>query len=97
MITAETKTLLIIDRAELLELIQEVVSNAIEKQPIPDNKPKYFTAEEAYQYLKLPSLGSLYQLTFKKRIAFIRAGKRLTFLRDDLDKYLMTARQSANQ
>jgi hypothetical protein len=89
------KCLYIIDRSELLELIEQAVSNAIGSQPNKENGPKFLTADEAWQYLKLPSLGSLYQLTCKKKVTSIRNGKRLTFLQDDLDKFMMSGRRKA--
>jgi excisionase family DNA binding protein len=51
-------------------------------------KPKYLTAEEAAQYLRL-AVGTIHNLSCQGRLRVAgRAGNRLRFLERDLDRYL---------
>lgn len=49
---------------------------------------KWLTSREAVEYLRLPSLGALRQLVFRRRIPYSKLGKSLRFNRQDLDRYL---------
>lgn len=49
---------------------------------------KWLTSREAVEYLRLPSLGALRQLVYRRRVPFTKLGKNLRFNREDLDQFL---------
>jgi excisionase family DNA binding protein len=49
---------------------------------------KWLTSREAVVYLRLPSLGALRNLVYRRKIPFVRLGRRLRFNREALDRFL---------
>jgi len=49
---------------------------------------KWLTSREAVDYLRLPSLGALRQLVYRRRIPYCKLGRSLRFNRQDLDLFL---------
>lgn len=49
---------------------------------------KWLTSREAVVYLRLPSLGALRQLVYRRRIPYSKLGRSLRFNRQDLDLFL---------
>ena len=49
---------------------------------------KWLTSREAVVYLRLPSLGALRNLVYRRKIPFVRLGRRLRFDRERLDRFL---------
>ncbi len=49
---------------------------------------KWLTSREAVDYLRLPSLGALRQLVYRRRIPYAKLGRSLRFNRQDLDMFL---------
>ena len=78
---------------ELEALIQAAINKAFsQSKQIPQGQSKeLFTIEEASQYLNLAKQ-TLYGLTSKNQIPFIKRGK-LYFIKTDLDKWLTDGKQ----
>jgi len=53
------------------------------------------TAEETVAYLKLPSKGALFAMNTRREIPFIKLGRRVRYLKADLDAYLSRNRVAA--
>ncbi len=49
---------------------------------------KWLTSREAVVYLRLPSIGALRNLVYRRRIPFVRLGRSLRFDRESLDRFL---------
>lgn len=49
---------------------------------------KWLTSREATEYLRLPSVGALRQLVYRRRIPFSKMGRSLRFNRHELDRFL---------
>jgi excisionase family DNA binding protein len=73
-----------------LERIAEVVANRViahlENTP-RDIVPRRLTVKQAAQYLGI-SESAVYHLRARRDIPFVKHGKALGFLRDDLDRWL---------
>lgn len=52
-------------------------------------QPKYLTVEEASAYLRVP-VSQIYQLTSAHRLRHYKPGRRLLFLREDLDSFVLS-------
>ncbi len=52
---------------------------------------KWLTSREATEYLRLPSVGALRQLVYRRRIPFSKMGRSLRFNRRELDRFLETS------
>ena len=53
---------------------------------------KWLTAREAVVYLRLPSLGALRNLVYRRQIPFTKLGRNLRFDREGLDRFLESSR-----
>ena len=53
----------------------------------------WLTADEAAEYLRLPSVGMLRVLVCKREIPFHKLGRRLRFKKMDLDRLLESSRK----
>lgn len=51
-------------------------------------KLKWLTASEAVVYLRLPSVGALRNLVYRRKIPFAKCGRNLRFNRESLDQFL---------
>ncbi len=69
-----------------LRIDRESAKGAIEKS-IFENL-KWLTSREATEYLRLPSVGALRQLVYRRRIPFSKMGRSLRFNRRELDRFL---------
>lgn len=49
---------------------------------------KWLTSREAVDYLRLPSVGALRQLVYRRRIPYAKIGHLLRFNRRELDRFL---------
>lgn len=49
---------------------------------------KWLTSREAVAYLRLPSLGALRQLVYRRQIPYCKLGRSLRFNRAELDRLL---------
>lgn len=83
------------DHAEFIRIVEQAVQKALAPYKSKGDQKKYLNAEEAWQYLNLPSIKSLYQLTSRKSITSIKRGKRLAFLKEDLDLFMMKGRRDS--
>jgi excisionase family DNA binding protein len=59
--------------------------------PVPTKSEPWMTAEQAAEYLGLPSRKALYQAVRRGQIPVHRFGKRLRFSRAELDRALLNA------
>lgn len=55
---------------------------------------KWLSATEAVAYLRLPSIGSLRNLVYRRRIPFTKCGRKLRFDREELDRFLESSKIS---
>lgn len=77
---------------ELEVLIQKSCLNALNSQPEPsgnDPEKKFLSLNEAALFLDLAPQ-TIYGLTSKKTIPFYKAGKKLRFLKTDLEGWLLS-------
>ena len=49
---------------------------------------KWLTSREAMMYLRLPSVGALRNLVYRRKIPFVKLGRNLRFNRETLDRFL---------
>ena len=56
--------------------------------PVVLENLKWLTSREAVVYLRLPSTGALRNLVYRRKIPFVRLGRRLRFDRERLDRFL---------
>ncbi len=49
---------------------------------------KWLTSREAVAYLRLPSLGALRQMVYRRQIPYCKLGRSLRFNRAELDRLL---------
>ena len=49
---------------------------------------RWLDAHEAVVYLRLPSLGALRNLVYRRQIPFTKLGRSLRFKREELDRHL---------
>lgn len=78
---------------ELVALIGEAVRAAISEQNFhQSSSPVPLSVDQAALYLGLPK-STLYQLTSKREIPFRKVGRRLTFLKNELDTWLVAKRE----
>ncbi len=78
----------------LEEMIVRSVNNVLDERESPSGfaEDRPMTISEAAKYLKL-AVQTIYGYTSKARIPFIKKGKRILFLKSDLDKWLMEGKQ----
>lgn len=80
---------------ELEGLIQKSCFSALNSQPELSGNPekKFLSLQEAAQFLDLVPQ-TIYGLTSKKSIPFYKAGKKLRFLKSDLECWLTANKPS---
>jgi excisionase family DNA binding protein len=83
-----TKPLFTLSIAEFLEL-QKIQQN---QQPSKKFEATYLTVDETCNYLNIAK-STLYAYTSKRLIPFIKRGRKLLFLKSDLDNWLSEARK----
>jgi len=88
-----------IDKEELEEIICRAIETAFEREGIvrEQNEPEdvnelVMKSPEVCRYLKM-KISTLYQLTHKRKIPFIKKGKTMYFKKDEIDKWLSEGRQ----
>ena len=82
--------------SELESLIHTSVSKALKSQSIEKTEPKeiFFSVEQAADYLQLAEQ-TLYGFTSKRKIPFIKKGKKLYFKESELKKWLETGNKKS--
>jgi len=88
--------IIVIPQSELENLIQNSVRKIFNEQTV---KPKesvneVFSLEQASQYLNLAKQ-TIYGFTSKRKIPFIKKGKKLYFKLCDLEQWLETGRKKS--
>jgi excisionase family DNA binding protein len=68
----------------------------IPQTAIHQNPDELFTVEEAAKFLSL-SVPTIYGLTSKKELPFMKRSKRIYFLKADLVSYLKAGRNKSNE
>lgn len=53
---------------------------------------KWLTSRETVTYLRLPSVGALRQLVYRRQIPFHKMGRNLRFNREELDSFLESSK-----
>jgi len=61
-----------------------------------DNSPRYFNIKEASDYT-MQAVQTLYAKCSQKTIPYIKRGRRLLFLKSDLDKWLLEGRHRTKE
>jgi excisionase family DNA binding protein len=77
-----------------LENIERLLLAKAEQQI--QNPDELFTVEEAAKFLSL-SVPTIYGLTSKKELPFMKRSKRIYFLKADLVSYLKAGRNKSNE
>ena len=49
---------------------------------------KWLTSREAVMYLRLPSVGALRNLVYRRQLPFVKLGRNLRFNKEALDRFL---------
>lgn len=82
--------------SELEALIEKTVNRVISEQPEREQERglQILSIHQAAEYVNL-SPQTLYGFTSKRKIPFIKKGKKLYFKKDDLDKWLERGRQKS--
>ena len=85
--------LILTTEKELDSLIKKSIRKEMDAKG-SNEKPisKILTLEEASQYLSLAKQ-TIYGFTSKRLIPFIKKGKKLYFVKDDLEAWLMTGKK----
>lgn len=82
--------LIITTKTELSDLIQSSIRTALREQPASTHKTsnvnEFLSINEAAKFLKIPK-ASLYQLTSKRAIKFIKRSRRNFFKISDLEAW----------
>lgn len=89
--------IIVTDAEELQELVRSAIRQELgsfSNRP-PDEK-KYLTLSEASHFLKIPE-STLYQFTSQRLIPFTKSGRRLMFLRAELESWLTSRRKATRQ
>jgi len=88
-----------IEKEELEEIICRAIETAFEREGIvrEQNEPEdvnelVMKSPEVCKYLKM-KISTLYQLTHKKEIPFIKKGKTMYFIKEEIDKWLSEGKQ----
>lgn len=80
----------VITPQELQRLIYDAVNVAVQQIRLPqkdDPLPEYMSIDQASQFLNL-AVPTLYGLTSKRQVPFIKKSKKLYFLKSQLEKWL---------
>jgi excisionase family DNA binding protein len=76
-----------------LKISRDEELNHITSEQISSLKSrKWLTAEEAAEYLRLPSVGMVRYLVCERRIPFYKLGRSLRFKASDLDSVIESSR-----
>ena len=88
--------IIVTTHGELANLIQESVKRILDdkEQTKADYKNQFLNLNEAAAFLNL-SPQTLYGFTSKRKIPFIKKGKKLYFKQSDLEKWLETGRKKS--
>ena len=79
-------------RKEMSLCFNECIKNSIpQKSASDENNEHFLTITEAAKYISL-TIATVYGLTSRKEIPHIKKGKRLYFLKKDLNQYLENGR-----
>lgn len=84
----KSKPLFSLTVGEFLELQQSQSGNQAEKR----SEVFYLTVDETCKYLNI-ARPTLYAYTSKRLIPFIKRGRKLLFLKSDIEKLLLSARK----
>ncbi|MFM7023096.1 MAG: helix-turn-helix domain-containing protein [Flavobacteriales bacterium] len=75
-------------QTELEALIQDSIRKVFKEQPkTENNKTEFFNLKEAAAFLKLAGQ-TIYGFTSKRKIPFLKRGKKLYFKKSDLENWL---------
>jgi hypothetical protein len=69
--------IVLITKTELVEIIQETIRGAKQDEKMPDQQNEFLDISETADFLKMAKQ-TLYGLTSKRQIPFIKKGKRFT-------------------
>jgi len=86
--------IIVTNKSELESIVQKSVLKALEKHKVQkvEQRDNFLSIEQASNYLQLAQ-NTLYGFTSKRKIPFIKKGKKLYFKEADLDKWLETGRK----
>jgi excisionase family DNA binding protein len=79
--------IIVISKTELVEIIQETLRSAKQDEKIPEEQNEFLNISEASDFLKMAKQ-TLYGLTSKRNIPFIKKGKKVYFNKSEVIAWL---------
>ena len=79
--------IIVISKTELVEIIQETLRSAKQDEKIPEEQNEILNISEASDFLKMAKQ-TLYGLTSKRNIPFIKKGKKVYFNKSEVIAWL---------
>lgn len=67
---------------------RSILRSDVDNQTLLFENLKWLNSCETVTYLRLPSLGALRQLVYRRRIPFYKLGRNLRFNKEDLDLFI---------
>jgi excisionase family DNA binding protein len=88
--------IIVTTKTDLEAIVENSVRKVLQSQSITTAEPKenYFSVEQAAEYLQLAEQ-TLYGFTSKRKIPFIKKGKKLYFKESELKKWLETGNKKS--
>jgi len=77
---------------ELLEAVRNIVRSEVQALPQPEKIKPYLNIDEVCELLDLAKQ-TIYTMTHKKQIPFIRRGGKLLFSREEIKKWVEASAQ----
>jgi excisionase family DNA binding protein len=76
---------------QLFEKVEHLEEMILKLQPEQQDKVELLSIEEAAEYLNV-TVAALYSMTSRRLVPFNKPGKRLYFLKNDLDQWVKSAK-----
>lgn len=88
--------IIVTTKTDLEAIVENSVRKVLQGQSLTKIEPKeiYFSVEQAAEYLQLAEQ-TLYGFTSKRKIPFIKKGKKLYFKESELKKWLETGNKKS--
>lgn len=81
-----------------IENILVDIKNCTQNQIIPEQADQWFDIEGLRNYLpERPALATVYGWVSARKIPFVKKGKRVLFLKSDIDEYLKSGRKQTKE
>jgi len=80
---------------QLFEKIERIEEMILKLQPEQQHSAQLLSINEAAEYLNV-TVAALYSMTSRRLVPFNKPGKRLYFLKSDLDQWIKSAKVKTN-